>query len=94
MLLARRRPSPKPRGAELGEGQRRQQDHRRRAAEGTEQGQARASDVPQHSESFREAYKKHAKVKYDTEVPEHLKPFMGKGSDDPGKSHYYGLGKK
>uniref|UniRef100_A0AAU3I7R1 Type III effector protein n=1 Tax=Streptomyces sp. NBC_01393 TaxID=2903851 RepID=A0AAU3I7R1_9ACTN len=49
---------------------------------------------PQHSESFREAYKKHAKVKYDTEVPEHLKPFMGKGSDDPGKSHYYGLGKK
>jgi hypothetical protein len=49
---------------------------------------------PTHSDAFREAYKKHPKVQYDAEVPEHLKPFMGDGTDDPGQSHYYGIGKK
>jgi hypothetical protein len=55
---------------------------------------ASGTSTPTHSESFREAYKPLPKVKYDTEVPEHLKPFMGDGTDDPGQSHYYGIGKK
>lgn len=49
---------------------------------------------PTHSDAFREAYAKTPKVKYDANVPEHLKPFMGDGPDDPGQSHYYGIGKK
>ncbi len=48
-----------------------------------------------HGDAFRnEVKRKPGKVRYTTEVPEHLKPFMGDGPDDPNISRYYGTGKK
>ncbi|RZU35993.1 hypothetical protein EV284_3476 [Streptomyces sp. BK022] len=48
-----------------------------------------------HVDPFTTAAKaKPAKVRYTTEVPEHLKPFMGDGPDDPNQSRFYGIGKK
>ncbi|MFE2101615.1 hypothetical protein [Streptomyces sp. NPDC059468] len=49
---------------------------------------------PTNSELAVEARKKPSKVRYTTEVPEHLKPFLGDGPDDPNQSRYYGIGKK